>query len=253
MGLPFFSPHLFSTTRFGAATPVHKCVFCCLLSLILIHINMLFLKGVLFDFDGTLADTLPLCIEAFRRAIEPYAGRALSEAEIVATFGPSEEGTIQALAPASYEVCLTNYLHYYERLHDQYPEAFEGIHQLLHELKQRGIRIGLVTGKGSKSATISLKKLGLESYFEFIQTGSPQGPRKAEGIRHILDEWKIMPQEAVYIGDAPSDVIASREVGIRIVSVAWSSIVELEALQALKPDALVHSVPELKALLRQWL
>lgn len=59
------------------------------------------LKAVLFDFDGTVGNTLPLCIAAFQKAITPLAGRSFSEREIVATFGPSEEGTIRALIPHS--------------------------------------------------------------------------------------------------------------------------------------------------------
>ena len=57
------------------------------------------IRGVLFDLDGTLGNTLPVCIGAFRRAVEPFAGREVSDAEIVATFGPSEEGTVHVLAP----------------------------------------------------------------------------------------------------------------------------------------------------------
>ena len=69
-------------------------------------------KGIIFDLDGTIANTLPLCIEAFRKSIEPLANRALSDEEIIATFGPSEEGTIMALAPLHYDAgikgCLKN-------------------------------------------------------------------------------------------------------------------------------------------------
>ena len=61
------------------------------------------LKAVIFDFDGTVCDTLPLCIAAFRKSIEPLAGRRFSDQEITATFGPSEEGTIRALIPEFYE------------------------------------------------------------------------------------------------------------------------------------------------------
>ena len=57
------------------------------------------IRAVVFDFDGTIADTLPLCIAAFRQAVEPHAGRRVSDEEIIATFGPSEEGTIRALIP----------------------------------------------------------------------------------------------------------------------------------------------------------
>ena len=68
------------------------------------------LKAVLFDFDGTVGNTLPLCIAAFQKAITPLAGRSFSEREIVATFGPSEEGTIRALIPQFYEQGVEGYL-----------------------------------------------------------------------------------------------------------------------------------------------
>jgi phosphoglycolate phosphatase-like HAD superfamily hydrolase len=57
------------------------------------------IRAVIFDLDGTLADTLPLCIQAFRASVQPLIHRCPSDEEIVATFGPSEEGTIMALAP----------------------------------------------------------------------------------------------------------------------------------------------------------
>jgi phosphoglycolate phosphatase/pyrophosphatase PpaX len=51
------------------------------------------IKAVIFDLDGTVANTLPLCIQAFRQSIEPLIKRSVSDAEIIGTFGPSEEGT----------------------------------------------------------------------------------------------------------------------------------------------------------------
>lgn len=68
------------------------------------------ISAVIFDLDGTLANTLPLCIRAFRASIEPLANRALSDQEIIATFGPSEEGTIMKLAPDHYEQGVADYL-----------------------------------------------------------------------------------------------------------------------------------------------
>ncbi|SDM39198.1 phosphoglycolate phosphatase/pyrophosphatase PpaX [Catalinimonas alkaloidigena] len=203
------------------------------------------LQAVIFDFDGTLADTLPLCIAAFRNAIEPATGRSLSDEEIVATFGPSEEGTIQALAPAHYDTCLRAYLTHYETLHDEYPHPFEGIVALLEALQSRNVRIGLVTGKGRQSTEISLNRLALAPYFEHIETGSPQGPRKVDGIRTMLTAWGLEPAQAVYVGDAPSDILASQEVGIPVVSVALTPLAEPKKLASLRPDALVHSVEEL--------
>jgi len=204
-------------------------------------------RAVLFDLDGTLANTLPLCIEAFRLAVEPATGRAVSDAEIIATFGPSEEGTIQALAPNHYAESLAAYLQHYERLHAQYPTPFTGITALLQDLRDRGVRLGLVTGKGAESTRLSLRQFGLDEAFEVVETGSPLGPRKVEALRQLLRSWGLAPQEAVYIGDAPSDVSAARAAGVPVVAAAWADTADPEALQALRPDALADTVDALRA------
>ena len=201
------------------------------------------ISAVIFDLDGTLANTLPLCIQAFRQSVEPLVQRSISDAEIIATFGPSEEGTIMALAPGYYDKGVEDYLHYYEDLHDMCPVAFDGIRELLENLKKDGVRIAMVTGKGKHSTDISLRYFALTHFFEFIETGSPNGPRKAEGIQMILDKWKDLPKnEVIYVGDAPSDIIASKKVGIPVVGAAWAETAEPEKLIELEPDAIFYSV-----------
>jgi phosphoglycolate phosphatase-like HAD superfamily hydrolase len=207
------------------------------------------LHGVIFDLDGTLADTLPLVIAAFRTAIEPLANRSLTDAEIIATFGPSEEGTIRALIPEHYEQGVANYLTQYEALHDGWPDPFPGIPALLTDLKARGVRLALVTGKGEISALMSLKRYGMDFAFENIETGDPNGPRKAECIQKILTRWQIAPAEAVYVGDAPTDVTAAREAGVGMIGAGWAPTTDLDLLAAQHPDVLLKTVDELK----EWL
>ena len=209
------------------------------------------LKALIFDLDGTIADTLPLCIQAFRQSIEPLTGRTLTDADIIAEFGPSEEGTIRALAPNHYDKGVADYLQFYEALHGQCSDPFEGIIPLLSMLKTKGFKIAMVTGKGGHSTAISLRQFNLLSYFELLQTGSPAGPRKAQGIQLILDQWSgIEKQEVLYVGDAPSDITACRKAGIPIAAAAWAATAEPEKLMALHPDYLFYTIPDFTAWLQ---
>ncbi len=195
------------------------------------------LKAVIFDLDGTIANTLPLCIAAFRNAIEPHINKSVSDEEIIATFGPSEEGTIMALAPDFFEQGIADYISNYISLHEMCPAPFDGVLPLLETLKSSGIRTAMVTGKGYKSAIISLEKFGLTPFFEILETGSPEGPSKPKGIKTILNLWKdLNKNEVIYIGDAPSDVTACREAGVPIVGAAWAETTEPEKLSAMHPD-----------------
>src|SRR4249920_2534165 len=89
------------------------------------------IKAIIFDLDGTLANRLPLCIKAFRNSIEPLINRVVPDEEIIATFGPSEEGTIMMLVREHYEKGLAAYLHHYKILHSMCPHPFDGIKELL--------------------------------------------------------------------------------------------------------------------------
>ena len=203
------------------------------------------IKAVIFDLDGTLANTLPLCIRAFRESIEPLIHRQVSDAEIIATFGPSEEGTIRALAPDHYEQGGADYLHFYEAHHGICPHPFAGIKELLKVLQERDIRTAMVTGKGKQSTAISLAQFGLLPFFKILETGAPHGPRKPEGITNVLSQWSdLSKDEVIYVGDAPSDIEACRKTGIAIIAAAWAETAEPEKLAALHPDELFYTVSD---------
>jgi HAD superfamily hydrolase (TIGR01549 family) len=203
------------------------------------------LKALIFDLDGTIANTLPLCITSFRKSIEPLAGREISDTEIIATFGPSEEGTIMALAPDQYDKGVSEYLRIYEENHTMCAAPFEGMPELIASLKDKGIRVAMVTGKGKASAVITLDKFGISHLFEILEAGNPEGNRKAEGIESILKAWNdVGKDEVVYVGDTTSDILTCRQAGIPIVSAAWAETAEPDALIPMDPDYIFYTVPE---------
>ncbi|WP_134087906.1 HAD family hydrolase [Olivibacter sp. XZL3] len=203
------------------------------------------LKMVIFDLDGTLANTLPLCIKAFKESIEPLANRKLSDAEIIATFGPSEEGTIRAFVADDHHAnALIEYYNSYTKLHDMVPTCFEGVPDVLSFLEQNGVLITMVTGKGQKSALLSLEKFGILHCFRHIETGNSEGPSKEKGIVNILKKFGLDPDEAVYVGDAPSDITAARKSNVPMVAVTWAPTTDKQALEELKPDQLIETVSD---------
>lgn len=203
------------------------------------------IKGLIFDLDGTVANTLPLCILAFRNSIEPLINRTISDEEIIATFGPSEEGTIMALAPNHYEKGVTDYLHYYEALHSMCPQAFDGIKEMLTFLQSKSVHIAMVTGKGKYSTDISLKHFDIKNFFEFIETGSPHGPIKAKGIQTVLDQWPgIKKDEVIYVGDSTGDIEASRKAGIPVIAASWAETSEPEKLKQFQPDEIFYTIQD---------
>lgn len=202
-------------------------------------------RVVVFDLDGTIGNTLPLCIEAFRRSVEPLSGKSVSDDEIVATFGPSEEGSILKLIPNAYEKGVADYLYWYEHLHDMCPEAFDGIPELIHELTIRGVHLAMVTGKGVHSTRISLQRFGLADCFDIVETGHSKGPRKADGLRAVLTYYgDVEKSQILYVGDAPSDILACQQVGIAIAAAAWADTSNPQKLLELKPDALFYSISD---------
>ena len=76
----------------------------------------------------------------------------------------------------------------------------------------------MVTGKRLESADISLRFFHLDEFFPILETGSPEGGIKPDCIKRALNRLNSTAEEAIYIGDSPTDVDACRVVPIRILS-----------------------------------
>ncbi len=200
---------------------------------------------VIFDFDGTIADTLPLCITAFKRAIDAHAPSPVSIEQITATFGANEVWTIKQLAGSSWQKALDDYYLLYEQLHDMCPVPFVGAIELIESLKKRGCLVALVTGKGSVSCDISLQKYGISELFDAVETGSPLYNRKAEAIESLLAKYSLATNEAVYIGDVVSDVIQCNKVGVKCLSATWADDSLSSELAQINKGNIVSSIEEL--------
>ena len=114
------------------------------------------LKGIIFDFDGTLADTLPICFEAFRNTFIKYGGKHYSDKEISCFFGPTEVGILRQASVGNIDDALEYYLQESDRLHMRQKQPFDGIVTMLKFLKDKGVKLAVVSGKGPRSMEISL-------------------------------------------------------------------------------------------------
>ena len=180
------------------------------------------LAAVLFDLDGTLVDTLPICYLAFRGALEGAGAPTMTDGDIHALFGPSEEGMLQRVLPNDWERVLPAYFDEYRRLLPSCPVVAPEVSAALALLRERRISTALVTGKSRVTATMSVQHFGLDDAFDAIECGSPQGVVKAAAIRRLLERWRLPPADAVYVGDGASDMVAAREAGVLAAGAAWA-------------------------------
>jgi phosphoglycolate phosphatase/pyrophosphatase PpaX len=223
-------------------------------------------RALIFDLDGTLADTLSICIAAFQETVRRHSGQRMSASEVAARFGPSEEGMLRTVlrspdfSPSRYrdatcreirasavEPAMATYLAEYERLHTSCTAPFDGLSKLLDRMAEHRVRLAVVTGKGPRSAAISLRAIGLARRFERVEVGAASGSIKPQAIRRLLDSWRLPPPACAYVGDSPIDVRAAREAGVVAIAAAWRPDADPRPLAAEGPDFLFQSVEEFAA------
>lgn len=208
-------------------------------------------KVVAFDLDGTIADTIPMCIKAFRNGVSPYTDHELSEEEILHTFGLNEIGMVKAVVSQNWESAVANFYSQYETLHNEVTEVFPGILKLFALLKKKRIVLALITGKGKQSCTITLEKLGIAKTFDEILYGSEIAPNKKENIEYLLKKYNISKEEFCYIGDTVQDIQTCQKAGVSCLSAAWQKTANANTLEAENPRCVFRSVKDIYSYFEQ--
>ena len=202
-------------------------------------------KVVAFDMDGTIADTIPMCIKAFCNSVSPYTDHELSEEEILHTFGLNEIGMVKAVVNQNWESAIEDFYFQYESLHNEVTGTFPGILNLLSFLKEKNIIIALITGKGRKSCTITLEKLGLSKKFDEILYGSEISPNKKENMEYLLKKYSISKEEFCYIGDTFQDIKDCQDIGVICLSASWQESMNKDILKKENPNNVFYCVNDL--------
>lgn len=112
------------------------------------------------------------------------------------------------------------------------------VREMLTRFKQAGIRMGVVTGKGRRSADISLRVLQLAEYFDVMITGDDVVHPKPhpEGIFMAMRELGGEKETTCFVGDSDADIAAARAAGITAVGVNWLSVSQKTGGFTPKPD-----------------
>ncbi|MDW8063192.1 MAG: HAD-IA family hydrolase [Candidatus Caldarchaeum sp.] len=103
------------------------------------------------------------------------------------------------------------------------PEVHDGIPEILHKLKERGIRLTVATNSHREAALQVLKSTGLDGYFEKVYTRDDVGKMKPRPdiLLKIAEEYRVPASKIVYVGDSVNDFRAASAAGARFIGVSW--------------------------------
>ncbi len=209
-------------------------------------------RNVLFDFDGTVFDTLEGITKSVRFAINRQGLDAPLE-ELRCFAGPPLVDMFMEKFGFTLEMAEKATADFRERyvpigLHEC--AVFTGVKELLKALRSAGIKTALATSKPQNLAVELLEKEGMLELFDVIHGSSPEGNNNAKWqiVQWAIDGLKADRDESVLVGDTKYDVYGAHQCGIKCIGVryGYAAAGELEEAGA---DYIVKDTIELEALL----
>ncbi|MDQ7015457.1 MAG: HAD-IA family hydrolase [Gammaproteobacteria bacterium] len=193
---------------------------------------------LIFDFDGTLADSLQTAITVINRLAKMYDFCAIHPLELTSLREKSALEIVRHLQIPILKVPLiAQKARQMMRSEQQKIRPINGIPIILHTLKSRGRTLGLLSSNSEENLRLFNQYHKLE-LFDFISGTSPLWG-KAQHLKRLLKEHKLPRQEVIMVGDELRDIEAARQCGIKIAAVSWGYN-SYEALQEAQPDWLLE-------------
>lgn len=205
-------------------------------------------RSLVFDFDGTLADTLGEVRRIFNEIAPDYGIRQVAEHEVPALRQLSLSELLNELEIPKHRVpSLLNRGTKLLRSSIASIPPIDGIREILTTLRPRVEKLGILTSNTDENVNLFLKSHQLDGVFDFISCKSKLSG-KAKHLQAILTTFSLKACEVLYIGDELRDVKACQKVGIPVAAVTWGFNAS-EALAAEKPDYLFDQASEFMQLL----
>lgn len=212
-------------------------------------------RAILFDLDGTLADTAPDLAEAVNqlRAEHGLTPAPYEQLRPVASAGARGLiGVAFGVKPddASYEELRVRFLNLYASKLAVKSTLFDGVPDLLARLEEQGLQWGIVTNKASRFTDPLAPQIGL-GHAGCIVSGDTTGHAKPHPapLLEAANRLQLAPQECWYVGDDLRDIQAGRAAGMQTIAAAWGYCGHVEP-QSWEADALLDTPLQLLDLIK---
>ncbi|MBI1242792.1 HAD-IA family hydrolase [Umezakia ovalisporum] len=201
-------------------------------------------KVIIFDFDGTIADTVDALVSiANRLALEfGYIQITPDQLALLRNFTSREIIKYSGISLFKIPFLLKKVKGELKHKIREF-KPIPGISAALMELQNEGYRLGIITSNSEDNVTDFLKNNELDQLFDFIYSGVTIFG-KTTIINNVLRQKQLKTQEVIYVGDETRDIEASKKANIKVIAVTWG-FNSPEALAKQNPDFLINQPTEL--------
>lgn len=208
--------------------------------------------AILFDLDGTLADSVDLILGAFRHTFNTHLGAVPADQAWIAGMGTPLSSQIRALVAdeALIEPMTATYRDWQNQHHDSLLREFVGVRETLSLLHDRGHEMALVTSKATEGAKRALRLMGIDALLTHVvglDTTTSHKP-DPEPVLHALAQLRRQPHDAVFVGDSPHDIAAGNAARVFTVAALWGPF-SRQTLEAANPGRLIADIRDLPPLI----
>lgn len=202
---------------------------------------------ILFDLDGTVIDQKTTIVRCLNILLKKY-NKSYSMDELKPLIGKplkniikrkvGSENLAKQLRMKYREIYVKNYL--------EETKIYDGVKELLMELRKRKIKTGIITSKLGDVARSFLKDLKINHLFDVVVgEGDAEMKPSPAPVIHACKTLEEKPENCIMVGDSEDDIIAGKSAGAKTIAVLWE-YKNKEELENLNPDYVVESVEELR-------
>ena len=209
-------------------------------------------RCIIFDFDGTIADTLGAVVEVFNIYASEKGYTPLTEANLPILRAKDPARILLDLGVRKYQL---PFLAYRARrdLASRIPDLsiFPGMKEAIGELRAAGYRLALLSVNSEENVRAFLAQNGIPDFDDYLCSASVLFG-KAGKLRRYLRRKELDPRSVVLVGDEVRDIEAARKAGTKIICVSWG-FHDPSALMRYQPDALVSEAGKIPGAVRELL
>ncbi|MBR4759956.1 MAG: HAD-IA family hydrolase [Lachnospiraceae bacterium] len=213
------------------------------------------IRVVIFDFDGTLADTRRPIVIAKQESMKSAGLEVMDEETCASTIGLTAKAGFLKFYPDLPEDMLDALVKDYRRRFDALtqetpPERFPGVDRVLAELEKRNITRTIATARNKKSLMEFLAQWGMQDTFQYILCGEDTERLKPypDPVLKTLEELSFQPENAMVVGDMPVDMEMGKSAGVYACGVTYGNSDRKHMLEA-GADFVIDSMEELLTIL----